>query len=449
MNPGPAYPFPPGFIWGTATAAAQIEGSAQADGKGESIWDRFAAEPGRVLHGDTPAVACDHYRRYPADIAIMQAMGVKHYRLSLAWTRLQPTGRGDLNPAGVAHYRRLFDALHAAGITPWVTLYHWDLPQALQDEGGWLHRATATAFGDYAARVVGAFHAQVQHWFTMNELLIFIGLGYETGLHAPGWKKSLAEVRQAYHHALLGHGLAVQAVRDHGGTGAQVGLVLNPHCTVPVIETAEHIRAARAAFVTANEPLFAPLFRGAYPASFAEDGIGRPVADPADAAIIAAPTDFFGLNIYTATFVRADATGQPDAVPYPPQYPVADCAWLRPAPQNLYWAGKYAREEFGTPPLLITENGAAFADQPNAQGEVLDLDRREYLRNQLLSLQRAVNEGIDYRGYFLWSLLDNFEWADGYSKRFGLVRVDYATQQRTPKLSAAWYAEVMRQNAVV
>jgi beta-glucosidase len=446
----PSYRFPDGFTWGVATAAAQIEGAAREDGKGESIWDRFAGTPGRVAGGDTPAEACDHYHRYEADADLMGALGVRHYRLSVAWPRVFPQGDGPINARGLDFYERLIDALLARGITPWVTLFHWDLPQALEDRGGWLSRATAEAFRPYAEAVVRRLGDRVTHWFSVNEMPCFIGKGYGDGEFAPGLRIETKALNQAYHHALLAHGHAVAAVRAFGGREARVGLVHNhlPAPPIPAAETDADIAAARAEYERTNGPLMGPIFRGFYSDTFLA-GADAPEVAPGDLELIAQPTDFLGLNLYAGDFVRAGRDGGPERLPFPRQYPRGDLPWINVTPQCLYWAVRFAAEVFGVRTFYITENGAAFEDQITPEGEVLDLDRLEYLRNHLIALHRAVLEGYDVRGYFLWSLLDNFEWAEGYRKRFGIVRVDYATRARTPKLSARWYAEVMRQNRVV
>ena len=449
---GSSYRFPPDFVWGVATASAQIEGASRENGKGPSIWDRFAETPGNVDNGDTPEVACDHYHRYLDDFALLQELGIRHYRLSVAWPRVVPDGDGPINPRGLDFYDRLIDALLERGITPWVTLFHWDLPQALEDRGGWPLRATADAFRPYAEAVVARLADRVKHWFTVNEIPCFIGKGYGDGYFAPGRRESARVVNQAYHHALLAHGHAVAAVRAHGGVGAQVGLVHNhlPPPQIPVTETEPDIRAARLQYERTNGQLMGPVFRGHYPDTFlSEAADAAPRVDPGDLEHIAQPTDFLGLNLYAGDFVRAGRDGSPEVLPFPRQFPRGDLWWINITPQTHYWAIRHAAEVFGVKTFYITENGAAFADEFTPAGEILDLDRREYLRHYQIDLHRSVSEGFDVRGYFLWSFLDNFEWAEGYAKRFGIVHVDYETQVRTPKLSARWYAEVIRAGRVV
>jgi beta-glucosidase len=446
--PTPSYRFPPGFTWGVAAASAQIEGAARADGKGESIWDRFATVPGKIKNGDTPETACDHYRRYQADAELMRELGVRHYRLSIAWPRVIPDGDGPINERGLAFYDRLIDTLLAHDVTPWVTLFHWDLPQTLEDRGGWLNRSTAEAFGKYAEIVIRRIGDRVKSWFTVNEIPCFIGKGYGDGYFAPGRRVSSKELNQAYHHALLAHGRALAAVRALGGPGARVGLVHNhlPPPQIPVTETETDIAAARAEYERTNRHLMAPIFRGAYDEPFLRAaGHDAPSVMPGDMDLIAQPTDYLGLNVYAGDFVRAG----PEVLSFPSQYPRGDLPWINITPQSLYWAIRHAAEVFGVRTFYVTENGTACADEPRPDGTVVDLDRREYLRNHLIAAHRAIDDGLDVRGYFVWSLLDNFEWAEGYDKRFGIVRVDYANQTRTPKLSALWYSAVIRENRVV
>lgn len=448
--PPPSYPFPPDFTWGVAAAAAQIEGAACEDGKSESIWDRFAATSGKVRGGDTPAIACDHYHRFDADFALMRELGVRHYRLSLAWPRLHPDGGTKVNPAGIDFYRRLFDAMRDHGITPWVTLYHWDLPQTLEDAGGWRVSSTAEAFGIYSQTVVRAFHDHVKHWITLNEIPAFVGNGYEQGIHAPGARESGQTLRQIYHHTLLAHAFAVASVREHGGTGAKVGLTQDIRVPIPVTETPADITAAETMLARENAHLLAPIFHGHYPEEFLHAcGDNAPIFTPEEMRAIAAPTDFLGLNIYSGKFVQSDADGEAKEIPYPPAYPQAELPWLQFAPQSIYWAMRHCTQLYSPNEYFITENGAGFEDTLDANDECHDLHRREFLRNYLLQVHRAVDEGLPCRGYFAWSIMDNFEWAEGYAKRFGLVHVDFSTQRRTPKLSARWYAQVMRENRLL
>lgn len=444
------YRFPKHFLWGVATAATQIEGAAKKDGKGESIWDRFAATKGKTFRGETPAVACDHYHRYVRDFALMERLGIRHYRMSVAWPRIFPTGRGRTNEKGLDFYDRLIDSALKHGITPWVTMYHWDLPQSLEDEGGWRVRSTPEAFANYARTVVGRLGDRVKNWMTLNELPSFIGAGYQLGVHAPGAKERRKIVNQCFHHALLAHGFAVSAVREHGSRGARVGFVHNADNTVPVTEEAPDIAAARAEFARRNAQLMGPVFLGRYPASFLRAaGRDAPVVAKGDLAMIGQRTDFFALNIYTADFVRAGRNGTPETLPHPKGYPQGTIWWLRIVPQTAYWSVRFSREAFDVPPIAITENGVCYDDEVNQTGEILDLGRIQYYRQYLCQLHRAIGEGFPVRGFFAWSFMDNYEWAEGYSKRFGLVYVDYATRKRIPKLSAHWYRRCIHSHQVL
>lgn len=442
--------FPIHFVWGVATAAPQIEGAAREDGKGESVWDRFARVPGKIHGGDTLDVACDHYHRFAEDFALMRSLGIRHYRLSLAWPRIFPQGDGALNQAGIDFYRRLFAAMAEHDITPWVTLFHWDLPQALEDRGGWVSRGTVDAFARYADTVVQAFGGQVKNWITLNEIRCFTTNAYGLGVKAPGRIVTRQELNQTYHHALLCHGHAVRAVRQFGGAGARVGLTDNSDICVPVTETEADVAAARAWFAQRNDFLLGAMHRGSYsPEYLARCGADAPVVREGDFALISAPTDFLGLNLYTGTYVRAGRDGQPEELPLPTHYPKADSVWLHWMPQVMYWGTRLAAEIYGPREIYVTENGCGYDDEPVVNGEVLDLHRRDFLRAHLRELERAVCDDVPVAGYFLWSFMDNFEWEDGYQRRFGIVHVDYATQRRTPKLSARYYAQIVARNAIV
>ncbi len=442
--------FPADFTWGVAAAAAQIEGAAFTDGKGESIWDRFARAPGKVHGGDNLDVACDHYHRYEEDFALMASLGVKNYRLSIAWPRIIPDGDGAVNPAGIAFYERLIDSLTAHGITPWVTLFHWDLPQSLEACGGWRSRETAVAFGRFAEITVKALASRVKHWITLNEIRCFTQLAYGYGTKAPGAQVDDATLNQIYHHALLAHGLGVQAVRKFGGDGAEVGITDNSDVCIPVMETEADIQAALTWYRRKNQHLLGAICEGGYSEAYlAECGEDAPQVESGDFDLISAPTDFLGLNLYTGPFVRAGKDGKPEEVELPPAYPKADSPWLHWAPQVIYWGTRLPRDAYGVKKIYITENGCGYNDEPLVNGEVNDLHRREFLRAHLRELQRAINDGVPVAGYFLWSFIDNFEWEDGYERRFGIVHCDFDTLKRTPKLSARYYAQVMAENRVV
>ncbi len=444
-------PFPPRFIFGVAAASAQIEGAAFTDGKGESIWDRFCRVPGKVLDGHTLDVACDHYHRYEEDFALMASLGIRHYRLSIAWPRIYPQGDGDLNPAGVAFYRRLLESMARHGITPWVTMFHWDLPQALEDRGGWTSRVTVDAFARYADTLVREFGDLVDHWITMNEIRCFTVLAYGGGNKAPGRAESAATVNQTYHHALLCHGHGVRAVRQHGGPKARVGLTDNCDVAVPVTETAPDIEAATAWFMERNQHILGAIHQGSYPQAYLDRiGADAPHVEPGDFELISQPTDFLGLNVYTATYVRAGLNGAAyEALALPPHYPRADSPWLNLVPQAIYWATRMCHELYGHRAILITENGCGYDNEAPVGGEVIDLHRRDYVRNHLREVHRAIADGVPIEGYFLWSFIDNFEWEDGYRRRFGIVHCDYGTQARTPKLSARYYGDVIRTRRVI
>jgi beta-glucosidase len=444
--------FPKNFTWGVATAAPQIEGAAFDDGKGESVWDRFARVPGKVLNGDTLDTADDHYHRYPQDFALMRKLGVKNYRLSLAWPRIYPNGDGELNPAGLKFYNKLIDSCIKHGITPWVTIFHWDLPQALEDRGGWTSRITVDAFAVYAETVVKALGDRVKNWITLNEIRCFTVQGYSPGCDkAPGRAESAQVVNQTYHHALLCHGHAVKAVRKHGGKGARVGLTDNSDFAIPVTETDTDIAAARAWYIDRNAHILEPIYTGRYSAAYLKrTGKDRPVVQKGDLELISQPTDFLGLNIYTGQFIRA-AKGKVryEQLSLPADYPRTTCTWLYLMPQAIYWGTRFAAEVYGVKAIYITENGCGYDTETVVNGEVHDLHRRDYVRNYLRELHRAIADGVPVKGYFLWSFMDNFEWQDGYTRRFGIVHVDFKTQKRTPKLSARWYSKVMAENRIV
>jgi len=443
--------FPASFVFGVAAAAAQIEGAAFADGKGESIWDRYCRVPGKVFGGDTLDTACDHYHRFDEDFALMASLGVKHYRLSIAWPRIYPHGDGPLNRAGVAFYHRVLASLEKHGITPWVTLFHWDLPQALEERGGWTSRKTTEAFARYAETVVKEFGSVVKNWITLNEIRCFTALAYGGGSKAPGRKESPQVVNQTFHHALICHGHAVSAVRRHGGPGARVGLTDNCDVSVPVTETPQDIAAAKAWFVEKNAHVLGAIHGKGYSQDYLDRvGTNAPRVEPGDFDLISQHTDFLGLNVYTATYVRAGRNGEPyEALALPPNYPRADSDWLNLVPQAIYWASRMCHKLYGHHSMFITENGCGYNDERVVGGEVIDLHRRDYLRNHLREVHRAIADNVPVDGYFLWSFIDNFEWEDGYQRRFGIVHCDYDTLKRTPKLSARYYADVMRTRIVL
>jgi beta-glucosidase len=441
--------YPKGFLWGCATAAYQIEGAVTADGRGPSVWDTFSHLPGKTHEGDTGDVADDSYHRYKEDVQLLKALGVQAYRMSLSWSRIFPKGLGTPNAKGVDHYSRVIDELLANNITPYITLFHWDLPEALH--GGWQSRETAKAFADYAAYVTKRYGDRVRHWMTTNEFGNFTDEGYRTGTFAPGLRLAEGPANQVRHHGILAHGLGVQAIRANSQGATQVGLAQDVDVFVPVIETPEHIEAARRATRDRSAPFMTPVMEGKYPDEYLERaGANAPRVELGDMEAIGSKLDFVGLNIYRPNYVRA----QDNRCGYKVEklsdsYPHMDSSWIKLGPECLYWGVRNVYDLWHPPAIYITENGTSCEDELTADGRVEDIDRVMYLRNHLTQLHRATAEGYPVKGYFLWSLLDNFEWTDGYSKRFGIHYVDYKTQKRTPKLSAEWYKRVIAQNAVL
>jgi beta-glucosidase len=446
--------FPADFLWGTATAAYQIEGAWNVDGRGESIWDRFAHTPGTVEDGSNGDVACDHYHRWPQDIALMRELGIPAYRFSIAWTRIVPAGRGSVNQAGLDFYQRLVDGLLEAGITPCATLYHWDLPQALQDQGGWANRATAEAFAEYADVVVRHLGDRVKFWITHNEPFCAAMLGHQIGEHAPGIKDWTTAIRAA-HHLLLSHGLAMPVLRA-GSPTAEIGITLNFSAAMPASDSQADREATRLYDGYFNRWFIDPVCGRYYPAdmqaAYAFAGFlpeGMPWVQAGDMEIIATPIDFLGVNYYTRDLVRAGENGSlPTTAPGDPPEQRTDMGW------DIYPQGLYellCRLHFGykLPKLYITENGVSYGDGPGADGQVHDERRIAYLRTHFAAAQRAIAAGVPLAGYFVWSLLDNFEWARGYTQRFGLVYVDYEDQRRIAKDSAHWYSRVIAENRVI
>jgi beta-glucosidase len=445
--------FPPGFLWGAATAAYQVEGGATEGGRGRSIWDTYSHTPGRVVGGDTGDVAADHFHRWREDVAMMADLGLQSYRFSVAWPRIQPDGSGPANEAGLDFYRQLVDELRSYDIEPWVTLYHWDLPQALQDAGGWPARDTAARFADYAELVHRALGDRVSYWTTLNEPWCSAFLGYASGTHAPGTTDPRAAVR-ASHHLLLGHGLASQAIRS-AAPAAQLGITLNLYAVTPAGDSVADQDAARRIDGLQNRWFLDPVLAGRYPPDVLED-LGPLVDDDlvraGDLATIAAPLDLLGINYYTRHTVRA-GDGPAAQSPFPGSEsvqmvanggPVTEMGW-EVDPGGLIEVLERVHRQAGPLPLYVTENGAAFPDEVTADGAVHDVERTAYLRSHLLACRSAVAAGVPLRGYFVWSLMDNFEWSHGYTKRFGIVHVDYPTQHRTPKDSALFYATVLRE----
>ncbi|MDE1916712.1 MAG: beta-glucosidase [Sphingomonadales bacterium] len=441
--------FPAGFLWGCATSAYQIEGGVHEGGRGETNWDVFARSKGRISDGTSGDVACDSYHRYGEDIALLKALGVKAYRFSIAWSRIFPEGRGKPNPQGLDYYNRLIDGLLAAGIEPHATLFHWDLPTGLA--GGWQSRDTAHAFADYAGYMAGKITDRVRHLMTVNELRCFTDLAYMAGSKAPGLKLPMGAVNQVRHHGVLAHGLGVQAIRAAARPGTQVGLADNATIVVPVIETPEHIAATMKAMREENAMFLTAIMEGRYTDRYlAEQGADAPRLQAGDMKAIGSALDFVSLNVYTPNYVRAaDNAAGYEILPHLAQSPRMASPWLYVGPEALYWSVRTVSDLWKPKKIYISENGCSADDQVAADGKVYDADRVMYLRNYLTHLQRAAREGHPVKGYFLWSLMDNFEWEDGYTKRFGIHHVDFRTQKRTPKLSADWYRELVRTNRLV
>ena len=435
------YKFPHNFLWGAATASYQIEGAWDEEGKGESIWDRFSHTPGKIEDKSTGDVACDHYHRYREDIGLMRSLGLKAYRFSTAWTRVLPAGRGQINPPGLDFYDRLVDALCAADIEPFLTLYHWDLPYALHEQGGWTNRDVAYAFADYAALMVKRLGDRVQYWTTFNEPSVVMFDGYLVGEHAPGIQDPQAAY-QVGHHLLLAHGLAVQAMRGVA-PHLNYGIVLNQWMADPASDDPADIAAAQAAW-DQSEPLFLDaIFKGHYPPQVYDlVGENMPIVKDGDMALITQKLDYLGLNYYSRNLVSTAGNVTPV-----PGSEYTDMGWEVCAPALRRMLNKI-NDEYDLPPIYITENGAAFPDVVTPDGKVHDERRLDYLKNHFIQTRLAMQDGVDVRGYFVWSLLDNFEWAHGYTKRFGLIRVEYDTQERIIKDSGEWYADVIRKNKV-
>ena len=436
------YTFPHNFLWGAATAAYQVEGAWNEDGKGESIWDRFSHTPGKISDQTTGDVACDHYHRYEQDIALMRRLGLKAYRFSIAWTRVLPAGRGRINPKGIDFYDRLIDSLCAANIEPFLTLYHWDLPQALQDEGGWENRDTGLAFADYSALMVKHLGDRVKYWTTFNEPSVVAFDGNLSGEHAPG-NRDPRIAYQVAHNLMVAHGLGVQAIRS-ADSKVQAGIVLNLWMADPATDSPEDIAEARAAWDRSESLFLDPIFKGYYsPAVYDLVGENMPKLQDGDMALISQELDYVGINFYSRNLVSA--TQEIDTVPGS-EY--TEMGWEVCAPAMRRMLVKI-NNEYRLPPIYITENGAAFKDEVSADGKIHDPRRLDYLKQHFIQTRHAMQDGVDVRGYMVWSLMDNFEWGHGFTKRFGLIRVDYETQQRTFKDSGEWYAEVIRTNQII
>lgn len=442
------------FIWGAATASYQIEGAFRDDEKGESIWDEFSRVPGATFEGHTGEVACDHYHRFKEDIALMKQLGIKAYRFSISWPRVIPQGIGEVNEAGVQFYEDLVDELIRNDIVPYATLFHWDYPAALQKQGGWLNPQSPVWFEQYTEVIAKRFDGKIKHYFTINEPQCIIGLGYESGFHAPGLKLSTRDSFLAVHNVLLAHGRAVMALRKYGGSNLQIGLALCGRMKTPKTDSIEDIEAAKKAIFDVPskcyDAIFSvalwgdPIYKGEYPKACIEKfGSLMPEIGADDMKIISQPIDFYALNIYNSTWVKADGNGWKE-VDFPIGMAKTATGWPV-TPDCLYWCTKFLYENYKKP-IIISENGMSALDTISLDGKVHDPNRIDFLNRYLLSLQKAANEGTPISAYFVWSLMDNFEWASGYSERFGLIYIDYQTQARILKDSAYWYQEVIANN---
>lgn len=442
--------FPDGFRWGTATAAYQIEGAVEEDGRGPSIWDTFVRTPGKMLVEGNADVACDHYHRYREDVGLMRELDTNAYRFSISWPRLFPDGDGEPNPKGLDFYSRLVDELLAAGVEPFATLYHWDLPQSLEDRGGWRSRETVDAFARYAGHVARHLGDRVKHVFTINEFSNVVDNGYGTGMTAPGLALPPAEVNAVRHNVLLAHGSAVRAVRAEGPGDIRLGPADNTNIMAPVIDTPEHVRAAEVAMREHNAGYLTAMLEGRYTDAFLEAaGADAPAFTDDEMAIIGSPLDFVGINVYmVAGYVQpSDGPLGYEVLPWASTHPHA-ASWHRITPDAMYWGPRLLQSVWGASSIYVTENGCNSQGAPDG-GHLADTDRVALLRSYLSELQRATADGVPVHGYFHWSIMDNFEWMAAYANRYGLYHVDFETQVRTPKASAHWYREAAKRNAVV
>ncbi len=443
--------FPKDFTWGCATASFQIEGAYNEDDKGESIWDRFCAIPGNVRGGATGETACDHYHRFKEDVAIMKQLGMKAYRFSISWPRILPQGHGAVNEKGLAFYDALLDELLAAGIEPYITLYHWDLPQPLQDIGGWVNPLVAEYFLEYAKVVMDRFSGKVKHWMTLNEPFCVTHLGYAIGIFAPGVRDFSASLAALY-NLYVGHGLAVDYFRKAGLPG-KIGIALNPCWVRPASDAPEDIAAAKRAEDYQNHWFMDPLFKGSFPKELAEyfvkKGVRLPEVKAADLKLMSQPLDFVGINYYSVNWMAHDPSYWPldNRGSNPAHLPTNDREWSV-VEEGLTELLVYMKEEYGVQHLIVSENGASFHDLVTLDGRVEDGPRKEYLRRHIGAVHKAIAQGAPVEGYLVWSLCDNFEWQDGYGCRFGIVHIDFNTLKRTVKDSALWYSQVIAQNGL-
>jgi beta-glucosidase len=449
----PKRKFPDNFIWGTATAAYQVEGAVKEDGRGVSIWDTYSKLPGKIKNNDNGDIACDMYHRYREDVQLMKSIHTGAYRFSISWPRVFPNGTGTPNPKGLDFYNKLVDELLANGITPYATLYHWDLPQILQDKyGGWQSKETSKAFAEYAAYVTEKISDRVKHYFTLNEFYSFTDLSYGLGQLAPGLKLPQKEVAQVRHNAVLAHGMGLQAMRQVAKSPLEIGVAENIVTAVPVIETQENIEAAKKATRELNAGLLTVMMEGKYTDNYLSSlGPDAPDFTAEELKLIAGPLDFVGINVYLANkYVLAanNETGY-KLLPHAKNHPTMASPWHLVSPECLYWAPKLVKELWNPKEIYITENGCGATDDLSEEGQIIDTDRVMFIKNYLTQLHRATNEGIPVKGYFHWSLMDNFEWIFGYGIRFGLFYMDYKTLERTPKLSAEYFKNIAQSNTLL
>lgn len=445
--------FPKNFVWGAAAAAYQIEGAWNVDGRGPSVWDVFSQQPGKIFENHNGNDACDHYHRWREDVGLMQELGLKAYRMSIAWPRIQPNGTGKPNAKGLAFYDRLIDALLAADIAPWVTLYHWDLPHALQQRGGFLNRDLVEWFGDYSAIVADKLGDRVRNWMTFNEPPVVLGLGYHEGKFAPGLKLPFADCLLGAHHLLMAHGRSVQALRAGCSGPVKISIAHTSRERIPATESKRDIEAARRDYFSSTEKNMwnlswwaDPIIFGKYPREGVKAfGADMPKVAAEDMKLISQKTDFLAYNCYSGWKVRADAKGNPEKLPggWGIGNPRGTLSWLEVAPDAPYWAARFQTERYKLP-LVFSENGYCNTDFVHLDGKVHDPQRIDFISRYLRAIGRALKERVPVAGYFYWSIMDNFEWAEGYKDRFGLVHIDYQTQKRTPKDSAYWYRDVIR-----
>ncbi|WP_194774394.1 GH1 family beta-glucosidase [Pararhodonellum marinum] len=445
--------FPDDFVWGTATAAYQVEGAVKEDGRGMSIWDTYSEIPGKIKNNDTGEVACDMYHRYKEDVQLMKSIHAGAYRFSISWPRVFPEGMGTPNPKGLDFYDRLIDELLANGITPYATLYHWDLPQTLQDKyGGWQSKETSKAFAAYAAYVTEKISDRVKHYFTLNEFYSFTDLSYGQGQLAPGLKLPQKGIVQVRHNAVLAHGMAVEAMRQSAKSPLEIGVAENIVTAVPVMDTRENIEAAKNATRELNAGLLTVMLEGKYTDKYLNSlGSDAPEFTDEELKLIGSPLDFVGINVYLANkyVLAADNEDGYELLPHAKHHPTMASPWHLISPESLYWAPRLVKELWNAKEIYITENGCGATDEMTNDGKIIDTDRVMFMKNYLTQLHRATSEGIPVKGYFHWSLMDNFEWIFGYGIRFGLFYMDYETLERTPKQSAAYFKNIAKSNTLI